>query len=177
MTTPERTAEIVARLAELNAQSAALLAELHGQSRTMLDQYIDAHLHRREGFTVAFSDLYSAFKAWLPERERESWSKGRVRQELPQGLLIVHEGRSDQPRKMVQGLSWHPSPPPPEPPKPEPPKNPDYDEDKLFWVARNMQKEGMKVHQIAACMNELGHRDKTGEPWDQQNTQALLWLA
>src|SRR5205085_617664 len=98
------------QLAELNTQSAALLAELRGQSRTILDQYIDACLHRRDGFKVKFFDLYSGFKKWLPERERENWSKGRVLQELP--FQTVPEGRSDQPTQMVQGLSWHPALPP-----------------------------------------------------------------
>jgi hypothetical protein len=175
-TSPERHREIVARLAELNAQTAALLAELRGDSRTLLDQYIDASLHRRDGFTVAFSELYSGFKAWLPDRERESWPKARVLQELP--FQTADEGRTDQPRKMVQGLSWHPAPPLPEPPKPEhvKPKNPDYDEAMIRELIKRFRNEGVlnTYVEYSKKLNELGHCDKYGNAWLKETVSAVV---
>jgi hypothetical protein len=169
MPTPERQSELIGQAAELVRQLSAVMSELHGQSRTLLDQYIDASLHRRDGFKMAFSELYAAFKAWLPERERENWSKGRVLQEL--AFPTADEGRSDQPRKMVQGLSWHPAPPKPEPVKPEPvkPKNPDYDHQKMLALIKSLFSESVKsFDQVALKMNELGHRDKYGNPWEKK---------
>jgi len=173
--TPERHSEIVAQLRELFAKAAPLLAELDGRAGTLLDQYVDTCLHRRASEQVAFSDFYGRFKSWLPERERDNWTKGRVLQELP--FKIRNEGRSDQPRRMIEGLSWQPEPPKPEPVKVDAtPLNPDFDGAALYWVQDGLRKGGLRTYsEIAAKMNELGHRDENGQKWDAKSVEDHRW--
>jgi hypothetical protein len=133
-------------------------------------QYIDAVLHYRPGLKVEFSIFFGGFKQWLPERERDDWPKARVIQELPQSLKIVNEGRSDQPKKMIDGLSF--TAPPPSKPEPEPKAA--YDRLPMGKVVRSMINEwDMKTctkkyswADIAAKLNEEGILDPDGDEWD-----------
>jgi len=175
--TPERHSEIVAQLRELFAKASPLLAQLDGRAGTLLEQYVDTCLHRRAGEQVAFSDFYSRFKSWLPERERDNWTKGRVLQELP--FKIRNEGRSDQPRRMIEGLSWQPEPPKPEPVTAEPakPLNPDFDGEALYRLIQRLQSEGVRTHaDVAKKLNELGHRAEDGSYWDGRSVGDFIYM-
>lgn len=140
-------------------------------------QYIDAVLHYRPGFKVEFSIFFGGYKQWLPERERDDWPKARVIQELPLPLKIVNEGRSDQPKKMIDGLSFAAPPPP----KPEPEPKPAYDGLPMGKIVRSMINEwdgGRRKYtwaDIAAKLNEEGILDPDGDEWDERTAHRFYF--
>lgn len=154
---------------QLNTLTGELLSAVEGRQplENPIQQFMDeGHAFIVKGCSVAFSEFYSHFKAWLPAHEKDKWDKAAVKKALP--FDTFNEGRADQPQLRIDGISFKP----PRAPAPAPePLNPDYDQTAMYWLIYPLKKDGLSYHEIAGHLNALGHRDKDGDSWTAESAR------
>ena len=156
------TDQIRDAIKQVEAGLSALKAAIGDGGDTSPAGYIAARLHRVPGRDTPFADFLAAYKAWIPESERKEWTRGRMKDELARlGFVLRNTGRLDQPRAMIEGLSFYP------PPEVETPKPP-YDWAAFDEAALPMRRAGRKDNEIAAELNKLGILSPEGDQWTGQ---------
>jgi hypothetical protein len=80
-------------------------------SRSSLEEFCKEFLHEAPGHLIPYSEFFAKFEEWLPEEEKGTWSRQRIKRSLP---IEFPSAIGADNKTFIVNASWVPVEPNPE---------------------------------------------------------------